>query len=48
MRRQLALGLGDPVVANRLLLWALSGFATVTLCAVLAASMPAVGLPVGA
>jgi hypothetical protein len=41
MRRQLALGLGDPVVANRFLLWALSGFATVVLCAVLAASMRA-------
>jgi hypothetical protein len=41
MRRQLALGLGDPVVANRLLLWALSGFATVALSAVLAACMHA-------
>lgn len=39
LRRQLALGLGDPVVANRLLLWALSGFATVVLSLGLAASM---------
>jgi hypothetical protein len=37
--RQRALGLGDPVVANRLLLWAISGFATVALCAVIAACM---------
>jgi hypothetical protein len=37
--RQLAIGLGDPVVANRLLLWATAGFATVLLCAVIVASM---------
>ena len=41
LRRQLALGLADPVVANRLLLWALSAFATVVVCAVLAACMRA-------
>ena len=39
LRRQLALGLGDAVVANRLLLWAIAGFATVALCAVIAACM---------
>ena len=41
LRRQRALGLGDPVVANRLLLWAIAGFATVLLCAVIGASMGA-------
>ena len=39
LRRQLALGLADPVVANRLWLWAVAGFATLALCAVIAASM---------
>jgi hypothetical protein len=39
LRRQLALGLGDPVVANRMLLWATAGFATVLLCGVIAACM---------
>ena len=39
LRRRLALGLGDPIVANRMLLWAVAGFATVLLCGVIAASM---------
>jgi hypothetical protein len=39
LRRQLALGLGDPVVANRVLLWAVAGFATVVLCGVIVACM---------
>lgn len=39
LRRQLALGLGDPVVANRMGLWATAGFATVLLCGVIAACM---------
>ncbi len=39
LRRQLALGLADPIVANRMLLWAVAGFATVGLCAVIAACM---------
>lgn len=41
LRRQLAVGLGDPVVANRLLLWAIAGFATVLLCAVIGACLRA-------
>jgi hypothetical protein len=44
LRRQLAIGLGDPVVANRMLLWAVAGFATVTLCVAIAGCMLA-GLP---
>ena len=39
LRRRLAIGLADPVVANRLLLWAVAGFAIVVLCTVIAASM---------
>jgi len=39
LRRQLAHGLGDPVVANRMLLWATAGFATVLMCGVIAACM---------
>jgi hypothetical protein len=39
LRRQLAFGLGDPVVANRMLLWAAAGFATVLLCGAIAACM---------
>ena len=39
LKRQLALGLADPVVANRMALWAVSGFATVTMCAAIAACM---------
>ena len=39
LRRQLALGLADPVVADRILLWAIAGFATVVLCAAIAACM---------
>ena len=39
LRRQLALGLGDPVVANRMLLWAAAGFATVLMCGAIAACM---------
>jgi hypothetical protein len=41
LRRQLALGLGDPVVANRIGLWAVAGFATLGLCAVIAGCMAA-------
>jgi hypothetical protein len=44
LRRQLALGLADPVVADRMLLWAIAGFATVALCSAIAACMLA-GLP---
>lgn len=44
VRRQLVLGLGDPVVANRLWLWAVAGFATVGLGCVIAGCMLA-GLP---
>jgi hypothetical protein len=44
LRRQLALGLGDPVVADRIGLWAVAGFSTVLLCAVIAGCMLA-GLP---
>lgn len=36
LRRRLALGLADPVVANRFLLWGLSGAATAILCGGLA------------
>jgi hypothetical protein len=39
LRRRLALGLADPVVVNRFLLWAFSGFALVALCAAIMASM---------
>jgi hypothetical protein len=39
LRRRLPLGLADPVVANRMGLWAVAGFATLVLCAVIAASM---------
>ena len=39
LHRQLALGLGDPVVANRMLLWAAAGFATVLMCGAIAACM---------
>ena len=39
LRRQLALGLGDPIVANRMRLWAIAGFSTVLLCGVIAACM---------
>ena len=35
LRRRHALGLGDPVVANRFLLWAISGFAVALLCGLL-------------
>lgn len=36
-RRRLALGLSDPVVSNRLLMWGLFGASTTLLCLVLAA-----------
>jgi hypothetical protein len=36
-RRRLALGLSDPVVSNRLLMWGLFGVSTTLLCLVLAA-----------
>jgi hypothetical protein len=39
LRRRLRLGLADPVVANRFLLWGVSGVATVVLCASVVASM---------
>lgn len=39
LRRQLALGLADPVAADRILLWAIAGLATVVLCAAIAACM---------
>jgi hypothetical protein len=41
LRRRAVLGLADPVVANRVLLWAIAGFATVVLSAVIAACMRA-------
>jgi hypothetical protein len=37
--RQLALGLGDPVVANRMLLWAAGALATVLMCGAIASCM---------
>src|SRR5262245_10584832 len=36
-RRRLALGLSDPIVSNRLLMWGLFGVSTTLLCLVLAA-----------
>ena len=39
LRRRLALGLADPVVVNRFLLWALSGLALVALCGGIGASI---------
>ncbi len=39
LRRRLALGLSDPVVVNRVLLWGVSGVATSLLCTGLAGSM---------
>jgi hypothetical protein len=39
LRRRLALGLGDPVVANRMLLWAIAGFGIAALSSVIAACM---------
>jgi hypothetical protein len=39
LRGRVALGIADPVVANRVLLWAIAGIATVVLYAVIAASM---------
>lgn len=39
LRRRLALGLADPVVVNRLLLWGVSAVAAWGLCTVLAGSM---------
>ena len=39
LRRRLPLGLADPVVANRVLLWGVSGVATWCLCTALAGSM---------
>jgi hypothetical protein len=44
LRRQLVLGLADPVVTNRVWLWAVAGFATVGLCAAIGGCMWA-GLP---
>jgi hypothetical protein len=41
LRRRAALGLADPVVANRMLLWSVAGFATVVLSVVIALSMHA-------
>jgi hypothetical protein len=54
LRRRLALGLADPVVADRIRLWALASLSTVLLCAVIAGCMLAGlaplahGLPLGA
>jgi hypothetical protein len=54
LRRRVALGLADPVAANRVLLWAIAAVATVLLCSVIAACMLAGlaplrnGLPLGA
>jgi len=39
LRRRLAIGLADPVVANRMLLWAIAGFAIAVLSSVIAACM---------
>jgi len=39
LRRQLVLGFADPVVANRMLLWATAGFSTVLMCGVIATCM---------
>jgi hypothetical protein len=39
LARQLALGLGDPVVANRMGLWAAGAFATVLMCGAIASCM---------
>jgi hypothetical protein len=39
LRRRRALGLADPVVMNRFLLWAASGFAAVAVCGSVVASM---------
>lgn len=44
LRRRVALGLADPVVANRFLLWALAGLAVVIVCGAVAASM-LLGIP---
>jgi hypothetical protein len=44
LRRQLALGLADPVVTNRVWLWAVAGFATVALGTAIGGCMLA-GLP---
>jgi hypothetical protein len=44
LRRRARIGLGEPVVANRMLLWAIAGFATVVLCGAIAGCMLA-GLP---
>jgi len=41
LRRRMALGLADPAVANRFLLWALGGVATALLCVALIACMRA-------
>jgi hypothetical protein len=41
LRRRMALGLADPVVANRFLLWAVGGVATALLCVALVACMRA-------
>ena len=38
-RRRLALGLSDPVVSNRLLMWGVFGASTTSLCAVLLAML---------
>lgn len=39
LRRRASLGLGDPIVTNRFLLWSISGVAVALLCAGLAGSM---------
>lgn len=39
LRRRMVLGMADPVVVNRFLLWGVSALAAVSLCAVVGASM---------
>jgi hypothetical protein len=41
LRRRMALGLADPVVVNRFLLWGVGGFATALLCVALVACLRA-------
>ena len=44
LERRLALGLSDPVLTNRFQLWALAGWSTCAMCAVLGVCI-AIGLP---
>jgi len=47
LQRRLALGLADPVLVNRFLLWGASALAAVALCAVVVASMLLGRAPLG-